>query len=295
MIWKARWHAATGALVALCGTASAHPTHDETLTRLDQALVHEPGDLDLRVRRADARLRAGALELCAADLTEVLARAPERPDARVLKARLFAQRGQRPEAIAELDRVLAATLFVPAARERAALRKQAGDLAGARADLDLALAARPEPDGFLERARIDRARGAPQDLVLGLAEGARRTGAIVLMEAHVEALIEQRRTAEAVGAATAAVRAFPAAPDLLLLCARAKDAAGHRAEAMRERYQALGEIDRSLARRDSDLLRLSRVRALLALGRARQARRLLAAIDARSPGLSRALARGTSP
>lgn len=295
MIRTACVHVATGLVLAFGGVAAAHPPEDETLAGLDRALVRDPADLGLRVRRAEARLRAGALELCAADLAEVLLRAPSRPDALVLSARLHLARGDRARARALLDRVLAAEPYAPAARDRDALRTQEGDLDGARADLDLALAKHPEPDGFLERARLDRARGDGLALVDGLADGARRTGAIVLVEAHVEALVEQRRTAEAIAAATAASERHASAPELLLLRARALEAAGDRAAALRDRQRALSEIDRALSHRDSDLLRLSRVRALRALGRTREARRLQAAIDARSPGLARAIAAGPHP
>ncbi len=122
------------------------------LADLDARVAAAPDDVELRLRRAALRLRAGMPVDALADLAEV-------PDGdlrkQLLRAEVHAVLGSDDLALADLDALLAGRPDHAAARDaRAHLREPAGDFAGALADATAAHEAGPTVDRTLTRARL---------------------------------------------------------------------------------------------------------------------------------------------
>ncbi|MEO5730526.1 MAG: hypothetical protein ABI134_00780, partial [Byssovorax sp.] len=162
-------------------------------------------------------------------------------------------------------------------------------LALARADYEAALKLRADPDLYLARGRVDEALGQLERAALGYEEGLRAlSGAVSIRLPLIRVEHTRKRFDRAIVWIEEAMATSPLKADWLLLRAEEHASAGRAAAATADREAALAELDTRLGRRPNDLARLSRARALLALGRDTEATRELEAIVARNPGLAEA-------
>lgn len=174
---------------------------------------------------------------------------------------------------------------------RARLRLGRGDPEGARADLTAAIEARPTPERYLLRGRIDEAAGDLDAAARGYREGLDHLGGAVVLElALIRVERERGHLALAIARIDALIRRAPVAADLRLERAAILAAAGDREGAEAELGRALQEIDGVLERRPSALHALTRARILAALGRRAEARTIAAAIEREHPKLPQAAA-----
>ena len=102
---------------------------------LSEALSLQPADIDLRIDRSIARAAQGKYWEALDDLNAVLERAPDRRDALTFRASAWRHVGAPELARQDIDRALALRPNDPdALLERGLIRKEAGDIGGARAD-----------------------------------------------------------------------------------------------------------------------------------------------------------------
>lgn len=127
----------------------------EAAALLTEGLARWPEDLELRLLRAQAFLRAGALEPAKQDYLGVLERAPGNAAAELGLGDLALAAGDDDEAQAHYERALSAAPGLPDALAGLGwLRLAAGDLAGARADFQGALTGQPGHPGATEGMRL---------------------------------------------------------------------------------------------------------------------------------------------
>ena len=280
------------AVLLLGGSAAAHDGTSVEMAVLDAQIQGRPGDVDLLLQRAALARRTGDLSKSITDLEQVARRDPERRELFLERGLTLAAQGSAARAEADLDRFLDAG--APAAialAARASIRQAAGRLAEARADYDEAIRLRPDPELYLARGRVDEARGQLAAAAQGYEEGMRALGgAVVLRLALVRVERARGRFDRAVALLDEVITTAPMKAEWLLHRADVHAAAGRAVAAARDRADALREIDAMLARRPTDLRRLTRARALLALGRKAEAIRELEGVVARSPRLKEAQA-----
>ncbi len=279
-------------LLAAAAPVAAHDGPAAELAVLDAEIKARPGDPAAWLARAALSRRLGRVDRALADLEEVARLDPERRELFLERGLARAAGGQAGPAEADLDRYLAGgPPSAVALSARAALRLAAGRLAEARADYDEAIRLRPDPELVLARGRLDERRGRLDEAAAGYEEGLRVLGgAVVVRMALVRVERRRGRFDRAVALIDEALAAAPNKADLLLARAEVHADARHADAARRDRLEALSEADRALARRPTDLARLSRGRALLALGRASEAVRELEHVVASSPKLAGAAA-----
>lgn len=279
------------AALLLPAAALAHEGPRAEMAALDTALEARPGDVELLLRRAALLRRDGQLAASLTDLAVVAHLAPARRELYAERGLTRAAAGDAAGAEADLTRFLAGGPQALVLAARARLREAAGRLDEARADYDAAVALRPEPETYLARGRLDEARGQLDRAVAGYAEGLRACGgAVSIRLALIRAEGARGRHDRVVALADEALASAPFKAEWLLLRADGHAGAGRFAAALRDRAAALREVDEGLRRRPTDLMRLVRARALLALGRSPEAARELQAILTRSPDLAEARA-----
>ncbi|APR81043.1 Hypothetical protein A7982_06390 [Minicystis rosea] len=277
------------ALLAVAETASAHDGAHADLAALDAALDARPGDVDLLLRRAAIHRRENHFAAALADLAVVEHLAPQNRDMLLERGLTRLAMGDATSAEADLTRVIDGGPSAPALLARARLRDSKGRAEEAWADYDAALRLRPEPDAYLARGRLDEARNKLDRAAAGYEEGLKSLGgAMPLRLALIRVETARGKHDHVVSLADEAMTTAPRKADWLLVRAEAHAAAGRAQAALRDRMAALRELDESLKQRSNDLLRITRARALLALGRSAEAIRELTGVVARSPVLAEA-------
>jgi tetratricopeptide (TPR) repeat protein len=105
------------------------------VTAAGGAVALEPGDLELRIDRAEAEASAGYFDRAVADLDIVLKADPKSIDALVYRASAYRSLDRLTPALADIDAALArAPDSAPALLERGNIRLLMGDIPGARRD-----------------------------------------------------------------------------------------------------------------------------------------------------------------
>lgn len=281
-------------LLAACfllgAPASAHDGIPAELAVLDAQLKARPGDVDLLLQRAALSRRTGDFTKASTDLEQVAHHDPERRALFLERGLLLAAQGHAVRAEAELDRFLGGGApSAIALTARASLRQASGRLAEARADYDEAIRLRPAPELYLARGRIDEAQGQLAAAAQGYEQGLRALGgAVVLRIALVRVERARGQFERAAALIDEAMATAPMKAEWRLLRAEVHEGAGLRAEAARDRAAALQELDAAIARRPTELRRVSRARAYLGIGRKADAIRELEGVIARSPKLKEA-------
>ncbi|MEM6989616.1 MAG: tetratricopeptide repeat protein [Myxococcota bacterium] len=254
------------AVMLWSGLAGAHPGLSKDVDRVTARLKDAPGDVELRVRRADLYLRLGHAHDALADLRVALRKDPKHERALLTRALVRVEQGRSQKALADLDKVLAdgegsSDAWVARARIHADAKRHDA----ARSDYDAAIARRTNPDFFLERGRVDEAREDWTAAAEGYREGVTATrGAIVLRLALLAAERQRGELEAAVAEADALLDAAPARVDWILLRAELYDETGEAPLATSERLRALALAHAAVALRPTELAR----RALQATYRA---------------------------
>lgn len=223
------------------GSVRADPPRSDELAALDARLLRSPHDLDALAQRAETLLLAGEPERALLDVDLGATSSPEDPRFVLLRAGCLVALGREHEAIATLDDGSIARMREPfaALATRGRIRLRLGELELGVQDLDRALTRIPDPDLFLLRAEAQTRLGDLDLAVAGLAEGTALTGAAVLEQALVEALLRGGRAEEALrtlldaGGTLAPVRRHLSIARVARSLGRASDAEYAASEALR--------------------------------------------------------------
>ena len=175
---------ATLAALTLCGHRSCRRMATCT-SRLPPPPARSPGSRDdaaLYLARGELYRAHHDTTPALADYATALRLNPTLDAAHLARGRLLMEANRAAEALPDLDRFLArrpdhADALVVRARARAAV----GDAPHARADYDRALSLAPNPDWFIERARLVRPSAGPAAAIDGLDEGLARLGPLLTL------------------------------------------------------------------------------------------------------------------
>jgi len=279
-------------LLAVADPVAAHPSPNKELRALDERVEATPTDAELRLRRAELRVRMGHPRDALADLRVAARLLPDSPRVTLQRAQALAALGRDQAAERELDGLIATGPPLAAAfTERARLRHADGRLDLARADLDDAILIQPTPELVLERGRLDEQRERLDDAAAGYREGLERLGpAFVVQLALVD--VEQRRDRprKALEQLDAVLALDPDRADWILIRADILQQLGQPASAIVERLRALVEADAAVRRRPTPLHQVVLARVFLSLEDHTSARQVLDLALADAPKLPAALA-----
>jgi predicted Zn-dependent protease len=175
---------ATLAALTLCvaSVLSAHGDLHEQIAAASRAIARQPRDAALYLARGELYRAHHDATPALADYATALRLNPTLDAAHLARGRLLMEANRAAEALPDLDRFLArrpdhADALVVRARARAAV----GDAPHARADYDRALSLAPNPDWFIERARLVRPSAGPAAAIDGLDEGLARLGPLLTL------------------------------------------------------------------------------------------------------------------
>jgi len=176
---------------------AAHGDLHDQIRALTRAIAAAPRDATLYLRRGELYRAHHAPSRARADYARALALDPTLDAARLARARLLVETGHPRQAQPDLDAFLARhPADVTATLVRARARRALSDIAGAVADYDHVLAAAPDPDRGLERARLLAGTGQDSDrreAVAGLDALQARLGTVVTLELEAIALLTKGR------------------------------------------------------------------------------------------------------
>ena len=246
-------------IALMCGlplVGHAHPGLSKEIDALTERLHDDPHDVDLRLRRAAKYRRLEHYDDARADIRVVLRDHPDHVGARLERALVRVAQGRSKAALSDLDVVLASEDPPPVAwASRARLHAEAERYERARHDYDRALDERAHPDYFLERGRVDEARGAWDEAAAGYRDGVERTGSVVLRIALVHAERSRGDREAAIAELDALLESAPKRVDWILLRADVLAEDGDATLATIERLRALALAHAAVARRPTTLSR----------------------------------------
>jgi tetratricopeptide (TPR) repeat protein len=171
--------AAAAWLVLFPAFAQAHGELEERIEGVSVELTKDPTRAELWLKRADLRRQHGELAAALSDVDETLRLKPDWPAAELQRARILLDLQKHAQARAAADACLAREPENPDALViRSRCHTQLGETNAAISDLSVVLTGehRPQPDLYLERARLQAAQGSWKDAVKGLDEGMARLG-----------------------------------------------------------------------------------------------------------------------
>jgi tetratricopeptide (TPR) repeat protein len=278
------------ACLLLAGGAAAHEGVHAEIAALDARLKAHPGDVDLLLQRAALYRREGHLSSSIADLAAVARLSPARRELFLERGLTLAAKGESSAAEADLTRFLDAGPPTAAALTgRAKIREAQKRFARARADYDAAIRLRADPELYLARGRMDEAEGRLDRAASGYEEGLRALGgAVAIRLALIRVESARGQHDRAIAQIDEVLASAPLKAEWLLRRADVHAAVGRSKDAERDRLEALRELDATIARRATDLARLTRAKAYLSLSRNAEAMRELEGVALRSPRLSEA-------
>ena len=269
---------------------AAHEGVSAEIAALDVKIQQNPKDAALLVQRAALLRREGQFVRALADLAQASDVEPNRRDIVLEKGLTLAAKGDAKEAEIALSAYLASGPPLAGALEaRGKMREGAKRFVEARADYAAAIVLRSDPELFLARGRMDEALGHWDDAARGYEEGLKAlSGAVVLRMALVRVEAKRGKFDRAIALVDEMLATLPLKADWLLLRADLHMQAGRVDAARKDRVVALQELDERMARRPTDLARITRAKALLALGRKKEAAADLEIVLARTPQLEEA-------
>lgn len=270
--------------------AFADPPVDDELAALDARIEAAPTDVDLLLQRAELRVRASDADGALADLRLVEAMAPGDPRLSLLRGWIHFDGGADRRAEAELERYVALTGGSPFAHAMLGRLHERNDRPlRALASYDAALSLGDDLDLYLRRGRLLERLDRLDEAAAGYEAGLVATGgAVVLRVALVELETRRGRFDRALALVDQALASAGNDARWLLRRADVLEAAGRSGEARRARLRALEEAERRVAGRPAPAALMERGRALLALGRYREAARDLTQARRRAPRLHEA-------
>ena len=173
--------------------AAAHGNLHAQILAVTRAIAAAPTNASLYLQRGELHRAHHAPRSARADYDRALALDPSLDAARLARARLLVELRRATEAGPDLEAFLARHPgHVQATLVRARARGASGDVRGAVADYDAVLAATPDPDRGLERARLLAATGREADrrqAVAGLDALMTELGPIVTLDLEAIALL----------------------------------------------------------------------------------------------------------
>ncbi len=255
------------------GAATGHEGIGKELADLDDAIRARPTAAPLYVRRAALERLRRNRALAFDDLSVAAELAPDDLELAYQRGLLLFEAGHLADGVRDLDRVLDRHPTRVRARDaRARAHEQLGHSALARRDFEEALLAQPTLDRFLALGAFEERAGEP-----ALAAAWDERGVAMLGDASV-LLLEAARVDVRLGRLELALAHLDRVAkgggflaDLRLRRADILERMGRASEARIEREAALAEVEEELVRRPSALRRLTRKRALAALGQVDEA------------------------
>jgi tetratricopeptide (TPR) repeat protein len=164
-------------------SARAHETIDKDIDRLSTAIARAPGRAELRLHRAEMHRLRQDWAAARDDLETARDLGADATRLGLCWAALHLDMGEARRALEPLDRVIEKKPDETALLLRSRARTGVGDRPGAIADLDraLALSTTPQPESYLERARLLMEGGEASWLAAleGLEAGLERLGPVV--------------------------------------------------------------------------------------------------------------------
>ncbi len=169
------------------GLARGHGGHADRVAALDAQIEAAPGDAMLWVDRAATHLDHADFEAALTDLNRAAELDSGLAEIKAFRGRVLLQMGRTSQADAALGRALAlrpgdVSVLLVRARVREALLQPIA--AAADYTAVIALAARPGPEPYLERARVLTAAGVQhwEEALAGLEQGRKRLGSLLALE-----------------------------------------------------------------------------------------------------------------
>lgn len=252
---------------------SAHEGVNVQIQAIGQKVQQDPTNPAHYIERATLYRREKQFSKALSDLALAEKLAPNRRDIQLEQGLTLAAKGDHKEAERLLSVHIASGLpSVKAFLIRGNVREHDKRFAEARADYHAAVTLEKTLEAFLGRGRMDEALGHWEDAAKGYEEGLRAlAGAVVLRLALIRAEHHLGHYDRAIAWIDEILPQLPLKGDWLLLRADEHAAAGRAEKARQDRLDALREADDRLARRSTDLAALSRIKALRALGRLKEA------------------------
>ncbi len=257
----------------------AHPGYARDIEKASLALEADPDNVAVLVVRADYSRRAGAFGDARMDLARAHCLDPNLPEVWLSLALTEYDMGDLPAAESWATAYLeTGGASVKAHWTRARIRSARGDVNGALADFDAALAPAAHIDIYLERAAMLRQADRLDEALAGLQHGVAASGSDVLRAELAELLLEMGRNDDVIGLCDAAVARTRVSTQWLLLRARAHEAAGRPEAALADRENAFARAQEFSKLRPGALAARNLARVFLALGRYSDAKRVLATL-----------------
>jgi tetratricopeptide (TPR) repeat protein len=249
------------AALLLPGQGRADPGHELRIEDLNKQIAANPDLPELYFQRAMNYREVPQLAAARADLEKTLSLQKGFLPAERELARLDAAEGKSAEAIARLERVLAAppadaAFHVPGCYEVLAefyLNAGRNDDALAALQRVFGLTREVSLDIYLLRSEAQRRLGKKEDRVRDLAAGREKLKSFVLRIAWIEALIDAGRTAEALPEINQEIDSSRYKSSWLIRRARVYLHDGRKAEADTDLETALAEISLRLRPENPDL------------------------------------------
>lgn len=263
---RAQLAAPLACLFFAAGPLAAHGPLHEQIEALNARIEQEPR-AELYLRRGALWGEAGHLDSALADFDQAERLAPELAEVHFARGRTLFRAGQPGPALEALDRFLAREGERPdASLIRARIFMKLGDFRAAARDYERAIAGgvTPEPEAYVERARAHVALGDRELALRGLDQGIAKLGPVVSLELPAIELELECGRHEAALARVGAVAARAPRQDVWLARRGEILEKGGRATDARRAYQAaLAALTAARPTRAAQEL-AARVRAALA-------------------------------
>lgn len=165
--------------------ASAHPEKSAQIEAITARIQKEPENAELYLHRADLHRQESQFELAMSDLATAARLKHDWPQLSLVRGQIQFDEGDWEKALRSVERFLSSeTNHAPGLLLRARCQRQLGrhDLAVADYNLALKFFAQPNPDVYVERARIEAALGHFESAIAGLDEGIQRLGSLPGLE-----------------------------------------------------------------------------------------------------------------
>jgi predicted Zn-dependent protease len=234
------------ALVLVAGPARAHgPFHDRIIAASER-VARQPGNAEALVARGELYREHGDFDQAMADFDAAARALPPSEEVDLLRGRTLVDARRAHQAMVYLDRYLGRHPDSPAGfAERARAHEEVVARQAAADDYERAieLTARPAPDQYLRRMRLQLAAGRPEAALGGLDEGIARLGPLASLEQPaIDLELEARRWPQALARIDLVAASSPRQESWLARRGEVLLLAGRRAEARRAFRAALAAV-----------------------------------------------------
>ena len=224
---------------------SAHEASQDQIAQLNSAILEDPEDPDLFLKRGAIYQEIGEWKKAAEDydLAQKFS-TQENPDLDLARAGLLFDMGKFSAAQTELNRCLKKyPTYLNAYLLRARTFVRLGSFTAAISDYDIVLKSSSEPEYFVERAEAWQSNGNIGAALSGLEEGIRKLGPIVSLELKaVDLELEQKKFQSALNRIDFLVHHSARKENWLLIKGNILEKAGRPKEAKQVYRKALNAI-----------------------------------------------------